>query len=160
PPFQAESWLETLNQTLQQPPARPRLLNPNIHVDLETVCLKCLEKDPGKRYATAEMVAEELDRYLRGERIKTRPPSWRESVSGAFGRRREVLDPLSWSYIASLGGAVIFFVHTAIFWITQPEGPTDLFVPCICLSAVLTSLITWYYLLRRRHSFTPDEWHV
>ena len=70
PPFQSASVVETIKQVLETPPASPRLLNPAINRDLETVCLKCLEKDPAHRYASAAELADELDRYLDGEPIK------------------------------------------------------------------------------------------
>jgi len=159
PPFQAETLLDTLTQVLHQPPAPPRLLNPNIDADLETVCLKCLEKEPGERYATAEQVAEELDLYLRGEPIKARPPSLAQGELRAVGKRREVLEPLSWSYVCLLGAAVTFCTHTAIFWNTQQGGLPILFVLCICLNGMLAALIAWICLLRRRQPFTPEERH-
>ncbi len=70
PPFQSSSIVETIKQVLETPPASPRLLNPAIDRDLETVCLKCLEKDPAHRYASAAELADELGRYLDGEPIK------------------------------------------------------------------------------------------
>jgi eukaryotic-like serine/threonine-protein kinase len=73
PPFQAESLAQTLDLLLNTEPVAPRLLNPSVPVDLETVCLKCLEKEPGKRYATAQMLAEELGRYTDGKPVLARP---------------------------------------------------------------------------------------
>src|SRR5258708_39118485 len=70
PPFQAASVLETLKMVMETTAASPRLINPNVPPDLETICLKCLEKEPGKRYPTAQALAEELGRFLRDEPIK------------------------------------------------------------------------------------------
>src|SRR4029079_19329612 len=75
PPFGAEAITETLDQVLNAQPVSPQLLQPSLPRDLETICLKCLEKQPDKRYATAQQLAEELDRFLQGEPIQARPVS-------------------------------------------------------------------------------------
>lgn len=63
PPFQAESPVATLRKVIDEVPASPRSFHPAIDPDLETICLKCLEKSPGARYASAEALAEDLDRW-------------------------------------------------------------------------------------------------
>jgi WD40 repeat protein/serine/threonine protein kinase len=75
PPFVGVSTNDTLNQVKNREPLSLRVLNPATPRDLETICLKCLEKHPERRYSNAFELADELDRYLKGEPIRSRPVS-------------------------------------------------------------------------------------
>lgn len=75
PPFHSASVADTLTQVIQNEPTPPRQLNSTIDRDLETICLKCLSKDQAKRYASAQEVAAELQRFRNGEPIIARPVS-------------------------------------------------------------------------------------
>lgn len=76
PPFAASTPIETIRQVLEQEPVSPRLLNRGIPKDLETICLKCLEKSPALRYQTSRELADELDRFSQGIPIQARPISF------------------------------------------------------------------------------------
>jgi WD40 repeat protein/tetratricopeptide (TPR) repeat protein len=90
PPFRAATALDTVLQVLDRDPERPSKIAPRVDRDLETVCLKCLEKDPGRRYGSAEALADDLERYLRGEPIRARPMG-RLERAGKWVRRNPVL---------------------------------------------------------------------
>src|SRR5262249_43795889 len=76
PPFIADSPLDTILQVLEREPARPA----NCDRDLATIALKCLEKDPTRRYDSAAALADELDRWLKGEPILARPAGTVERI--------------------------------------------------------------------------------
>ncbi len=72
PPFAGGTTYETIKLLLDTEPRQPRLLNPKIDRDLSTICLKCLEKDPQRRYSSALALAEDLERWLKHEPIQAR----------------------------------------------------------------------------------------
>jgi WD40 repeat protein len=76
PPFRSDSIPETLRLVVEQDPAPPRTINPTIDTELETVCLKCLEKAPIKRYASAKLLAGDLTNWLEGKPLEARPVSF------------------------------------------------------------------------------------
>ncbi len=87
PPFRGATLLETLEQIRSQDALSPRLLQPKVPRDLETICLKCLEKEPARRYASAAELADDLRRFLANEPIRARPVgAWGQAVKWA--RRR------------------------------------------------------------------------
>ncbi len=93
PPFRAATTLETLQQVLYLDPVPPRRLQPGVPRDLDTICLKCLRKEPGQRYAGAADLAADLRRFLKGEPIHGRPtPVW--SRAWKWARRRPAVAAL------------------------------------------------------------------
>src|SRR5262249_26771959 len=92
-PFRGETVLDTLRQVLDCEPERPRSLNPALDRNLETVCLTCLHKVPERRYASAEALADDLERWLRGEPVQARPAGRAERL-GKWCRRRPAVAAL------------------------------------------------------------------
>jgi serine/threonine-protein kinase len=86
PPFRAVTFLETLEQVRSQDPVAPRLLQPKVPRDLEAICLKCLEKEPSRRFLTAQALADDLERFLAGESIHTRSVNLFEKVTRLVNR--------------------------------------------------------------------------
>ena len=110
PPFQAATAQEVLLQVSEMEPVPPRRLSPSIPRDLETICLKCLEKEPARRYRTGRELADELGRFLRDEPIHARPIG-APSRALRWMRRRPV--------IATLCGLLLLSVvlgFTGVLW--------------------------------------------
>jgi serine/threonine-protein kinase len=85
PPFQAASPIETVMLVLEQDPVPPRVLNPGVGPDLAMIALRCLQKQPGLRYPTAEALADDLDAFLRDEPVGARSMSLRALASRLLG---------------------------------------------------------------------------
>jgi WD40 repeat protein len=101
PPFQGENAAETLVQVLGQEPVPPRRLRLDIPRDLDTICLHCLEKEPGQRYASAQVLADDLRRFLADEPISVQPVGNIERV-WRWCRRKPVLAGLAASVVLLL----------------------------------------------------------
>ena len=104
-PFAAETPLATLDLVTNVPAERPSALNPTVPRDLDTICLKCLEKDPARRYATAQELADDLERWRLGVPITARPtPTWEHAYRRV--RRHPVVSAMVGTTLAALVGAV------------------------------------------------------
>jgi WD40 repeat protein/serine/threonine protein kinase len=103
PPFHAPTAVETLRLVLESDPVLPRLFNRTLPTDLETICLKCLEKEPHKRYASAQELADELERFLADKPIRARRVTQAERL-WRWCRRNPV--------VASMSGATLVLLLT------------------------------------------------
>jgi eukaryotic-like serine/threonine-protein kinase len=117
PPFQSDSVVETLEQVRERAPERPSLVNRRVPRDLDTICLKCLEKDPKRRYDSAAVLADDVERYLRDEPIQARRTSTWERVLKWSRRRPAVAALVGMTGVAALtlaGLGVALFIHSQL----------------------------------------------
>ncbi|MCI0537275.1 MAG: serine/threonine protein kinase [Verrucomicrobiales bacterium] len=123
PPFQAATAMAMLQKVIDKEPLPLRVVNSAIPLELETICLKCLEKDPLRRYARAEELANELRRFLRDEPITARPVSTFEK-GWRWCRRKPVIATLSAS-VALLLLAFVIGAPIAIYRINQEKNRAE-----------------------------------
>ncbi len=116
PPFQEERPLDTIMKVLSGEPPLPRSLNRKVPRGLELVCLKCLARNPDARYETAAALADELGRYLKGEALEVRPPSFVQRIR-RWGRREPAL-------ATRLGVLGIFFCVQWANFFAKIDDPT------------------------------------
>ena len=128
PPFRADTPLDTLIQVVESQPVHPRSLNTKVPRDLETICLKCLEKTPSKRFRSAQELADELERFLAGERIR--------SSSG----RLEPARVWVWVYAGALIGGLAGAALGASGWLPQYAAVTPMALGG-CFLGVVTAVI-------------------
>jgi tetratricopeptide (TPR) repeat protein len=127
-PFTGTTLVETLDRVRTQYPEPPSRLNPGVPRDLEVICRKCLEKEPGRRYAGALALSEDLSRWLRGEPILARPV--RPMVRAAMWCRRNPLiagtAALAWLFLAVGFAGVTWKWREAVRERARAEAVVDL----------------------------------
>jgi serine/threonine-protein kinase len=133
PPFKAPSVLETLEQVRTHDPARPTALQPGLPRDLETICLKCLEKNPGHRYPSAEALAEDLRRFLDGEPITAQGRTMLEELTRTLSHSSVDARFRSWGNLHLLvSPAPVLF--QLLLWLLFRDWPS---YPVLCLFVIL-----------------------
>jgi WD40 repeat protein/predicted Ser/Thr protein kinase len=120
PPFVGEARGKVLLQVVNEEPVRPRKLVADLEEDLETVVMKCLEKEKKRRYGSAGEVAEELERYLRGEAIEAHPPS----VMYRAGKRIR-RQPVLWGTVAALVLAIAGGATFGAYWLNRARQEAE-----------------------------------
>ncbi len=105
PPFRGETVLETVRAVAERDPTAPCDIDPDVPRDLESICLKCLEKDPARRYPTARELQADVNRFLDGRPVLARPVTrWNRTVR--WVKRNPI--------VAGLGGAAALFLVAAL----------------------------------------------
>ncbi len=119
PPFRSPDPFQTVYMVLSMEPVSPRVLQPNLPRDLETICLKCLEKSPRKRYSSADELADDLKRFLNSEPILARPVGFFER-SAKWARRKP------WQAIATaLGGFLMLGLVVGFVWMAEKNRQVE-----------------------------------
>ena len=140
PPFRAATVMETVVMVLEREPPPPRQLNKAIPADLETICLKCLEKSPSDRYTSAAELAETLDQYLRGEDVAA-TSLWRRL------RRWTRREP---ELVSRLGGLSIVALLTQYNYAITPAPEASLHYTVLTVLALWALTSTLFQFLLRR----------
>jgi hypothetical protein len=140
PPFQAPSVLDILDQVRRREPVPVRQLQPGVPRDLETICLKCLRKEPSGRYATARELADDLGRFLAGEPIRARQRSPLERCARWVQRPEQV--PFAGKVAVVLYGVLLAWKLLAVILIALGIGikPRDVGA-CLVQILVLIGLV-------------------
>jgi serine/threonine-protein kinase len=154
PPFLGATLLETLEQVRSHEPVSPRTRRPEIPADLETICLKCLNKEPRERYGTAQALADDLERFLQGEPITARSLSLVDRLTRTLNRSPRFTEFSKISRLIKLLAPTPFVVHLVLYLLAGREEyyPTLAFLATLGLIFVLVGL---YFLVSGEGIRTP-----
>jgi serine/threonine-protein kinase len=149
PPFQAASALDTLLLVLEQDPVPPRVLNPKVDPDLEMIALKCLQKTPELRYASAAALAADLEAYLSGNPISARSMNLWTLASRLLGETHHAVVLENWGtlWIYHSVALVVFFGLTN--WL-QWRGVTERWPYVLTFTVGLGAWAAFFWQLRKR----------
>jgi serine/threonine protein kinase len=125
PPFLADTWQQTIEQVLHDEPVPPVRLRPEVPAELETICLKCLEKEPTRRYASAHELADDLGRFLAGEPVAAVP-------LGATERLARLAARDGYQLVGEIGRGPRSVVYRALSGALQQPVAVKMFRPGAC----------------------------
>jgi serine/threonine-protein kinase len=157
PPFKGATVLETIEQVLTQEPVPPSLLQPKVPRELEIVCLKCLGKEAQGRYASAQLLADDLDRFLAGEPISVRGTGLVEQVARALSRSQYDVRFQSWG-TQLLGLAILpVLVEAVVFALALARRPLVAAALAITLGTATFIVLRLWLGRRKRDTTGPAE---
>jgi serine/threonine-protein kinase len=159
PPFKGPTTTDTIQQVLTKRPAPPRLLNAKVDRDLETICLKCLERASADRYGSAADLAADLERFLAKESIVARRPGWAESFFEQI-EQRHFVDPATWVSIAVWLGVTTSVAHVLTYVFVKTQQPPVAFWVMYVFANLVSAYAFWRHLSVRPTHLTPSERHL
>jgi serine/threonine protein kinase len=124
-PFDGDSWNQTIQRVLNDEPVLPTRLHADVPPDLEVVCLKCLEKDPARRYATAAELADELGRFLESKPVAAAPPDPAERLTRVASRD-------GYQLVGEIGRGPRGTVYRALHGPLKQPVVLKVFAACVC----------------------------
>jgi Protein kinase domain len=157
PPFRAETPMDTMMQVLEQDPAPPRLLNPKVDRDLETICLKCLQKEPGRRYESAARMADDLERYLNGESIHARTFSMIDRIAWTLEHSQYDVQFGAYGAMLYWFAAIVLLTQIAKHALLTAAAPIAWVSVCQALQFGLIGVVFWCYRGRALAPSTTAE---
>jgi tRNA A-37 threonylcarbamoyl transferase component Bud32 len=157
PPFRAETPLDTLLQVMDREPAPPRLLNPKVDRDLETICLKCLSKEPRDRYASALELALDLERFLLGESIYARSFNVMDRLARVLQRSQFDQEFREYGNLLLWFAAIVFSTHLLKHFLIEWHAPVAVLAAEQALQFLLMLVAFWVYRRRRMLPQTVAE---
>jgi hypothetical protein len=158
PPFRGDSVIDILLQVVEREPERPRSLKPRIDRDLESICLKCLEKGPLRRYDTADGLADDLDAYLRGEPVLAEVSSTGRLMRLLLRETRHTQVMALWGRVwmwHALMVFVLFLASNVLIWAGARQAAP--YVALWLIGLVCLTIPAWYYRFRDGPALTPIE---
>lgn len=155
-PFQDADILKVFEKVRTQAPVPPRELNSEIDPSLEAICLRCLEKDPGNRYLSAEALASDLERYLNGEPPLVAPPSIASAVHRVL-RHRTTSDELSSARATRWHAISSSLIHLAIFALIATNQHAGWLWLTITCGVLMCSKVSWRFHFSRYWTLHPVE---
>lgn len=123
PPFRGATAMDTLHQVMEAEPVSPRWVKRDVPPDLETICLKCLRKSPMARYPSAQALADELDRYLKGEPIQARPASTARKIYRWARQHPGLLSALATFIMVGLSFGLYYLIEENAFLRAKLDDP-------------------------------------
>ena len=131
-------------QVMHNDPVPPRLFNSRVDVDLETICLKCLQKDPRHRYATAQALADDLQCYLEGNPISARSSNILDRLTRTLERSHLDAAFHAWSTMLLIMAGVVFFEHMLVFYMLQTGWSREWVLASRVSQFVVLGAVFWY----------------